>query len=350
MFRPKTAAFLLSLLFCLTAHGQTVYTVDPLVAGSGTKITILGDGFGSKKGKAYLAPTGAGKKLKLQITSWSNQVIEAKVPSKKSPAGGYELELKPKGTKKPTGTGQNVTVQAPKITKLNKDAACLGLLAIEGEGFSEKSKVRVGGKKAKVVSVAPIQAIGAPKQRIVFEVPNGKWNDFTSIQVRTGAGKTATSAGFTVKTKKAGKPHFKLTGGGLTYQSKVDAVCPAALINLGSSELRIECPLKGGDGAMTMSVPGFQACLETTYTVQGTPFLPIVAGGNLFASFLALEPGTSVAVTITHVGGGQIAGTLTGTMVKTEPDQENPPYLKKTTVSVSGSFIANVFDVEYTGS
>lgn len=148
---PRLLGLLMALLCAAPLRAEiTSLSTDSLAPG--TVLAVEGVGFGIKKAKLKLIPVGgAGKTTLLKPLSVSDGLITALF--KKGQLGEYTLEVTPKGG--PTYTAPStVHVRAPELLEVVPESAQPGdEVELRGRYFGDKKgKVKVGGRKAKVLS------------------------------------------------------------------------------------------------------------------------------------------------------------------------------------------------------
>jgi hypothetical protein len=163
-----------------SAGAAQIDMMSPAEGAIGTRITILGSGFGSGKAKVLL--TGSGK-AKARVVQASDTQIVADVKSAK--AGSYTVVVK--------GAGGEVTAPQPFLVRvpsnLTFDPPCPDpgtIVTMRGRFLgSKKGTVKVGGKKAKVTSWNADQlGDGSATLKLHKKTPRGAAN----VSIKTKAG------------------------------------------------------------------------------------------------------------------------------------------------------------------
>ncbi len=191
--------FLATLLFAAAATAQVVDTVTPSIGAFGTLVTIEGSGFGDAKPKVVLVSEADGKTRKLKVHEWSDTHIVAEI--RKQPAGPHELAVLPKGA-----AGEPAIAAAPLEVALPSDASFVPDTAGPGEEVTliaqhlgtKKGVVKVGGKKAKVLSWQIAPGNGEALGTVVFKLHKKTPAGGQSVTVKTSAGEVVLEQGLDV--------------------------------------------------------------------------------------------------------------------------------------------------------
>jgi hypothetical protein len=176
--------------------GQGVEPVDPYEGTIGTQANLLGAGFGTATGKAWLDV--AGKAVKWSVLGWSDTAIQA-LWKKKTAPGTYNVFAQPKGKGTTPVQVGSFDIKAPEISTLVPNNGAAGsAVALNGRFFATPKKPKVyfsgGGlakpKKCKVTS--------SGMTAIQFAVPKVDPGIY-DVQVVNKIGASAVAAGaFTV--------------------------------------------------------------------------------------------------------------------------------------------------------
>lgn len=340
--KSQTFFSTLVLLACLLAPGTayaggpTIDDVQPPAAVLGTVVTITGEGFGLGKPKVFLTQEGSSKKTALKVLASSDTEITAELKNAKG-AGEYTLNVEPKG-----GVAATVpfALLPPFVFDVDaddlapKDEASL-IVANLG---NKKPKVKVGGKKAKVVSVEPaISEGGALTIDIVtIVIPASLGNGAHDIELlnKLGIHVVDNAALVTMSDKKLGKPFFEalidgkaFKTGGKLFQGQ-EAGGNVQVVATGGKNPTLGFsflvpPFDAGD--VPVAFDGFPDDLATFVYSETT-----LQGGIPDIDTWAHTDGDFQLV-VTGIGGGQIAAEFTAELANGSGSRE-----------VSGSFIANI--------
>jgi hypothetical protein len=157
----------------------------------GTEITILGSGFGTRKGKVLIATTS------LKILDWSDGLIRCLL-SKALPPDTYDLTIRPqiKGSS-PITIPNGFTVKAPEILSVDPSHGAQGAgSTIRGNFFgTKKGKVTLGGKNCKVLKWTMDPTSG--ESEIQFVVPKRLTPGVNELKIINGMG--SDTVNFTVE-------------------------------------------------------------------------------------------------------------------------------------------------------
>ena len=291
------------------------------------------------KPKVFLLDEATGKKYVLKVTDFTDLQITAEI--KKAVLGALTLNVQPKGAD--PFTFESVVIEAPDITglfdelfDLEIDEATPGLpFYIAGEYFgSKKGKLRIGGKKAKVITWA--------MTGILLEMPkklaNGLWDILLDNKVGTDADEQITMFGSDVK---IGNATLNLFIDGVKLKLKFTPGVPAGghIVIVGVSATN---PSKN----MSMVVP-FDVVNDTapaTFTNDATLLLTYTETGKVsgfqippVATWIASGVGVgTVQVDVNASSGGQVAGTVDAMLDLqfSTFETEKPP-----TVHLTGDFV-----------
>jgi len=351
-------------LLTVSAAAQSIDTVEPAEGTVGTVVTISGDGFGAAKPKAFLRDAGTGKKYALKVTSNVDGQLVAEV--KKAVAGALDLVVQPKGK----GIAEIVAeegfiVRAPEIVALLDAPGGEPVTeANPGEEFTvvgsffgpKKAKVRIGGKAAKVVEWEP----GAPgpgdgggatdsaRIQMPKSLGNGLWDLVFDNKIGVDDSAEITMVG---STKKLGKLKLDISIGGEKVNFKIgkpenvpDAgtfVLVGTTATNPSKSINIIVPfdILNDEAPATLVAGALEPLLVTSYLVTGKVTLKQIQQGNFggIATYGAGLGGGALTIEITASSGGQVAGTITGTLAKMG-DTFQPP-TQPATLAITGSFL-----------
>ncbi len=312
---------------------------DGIVSSAvGGVLTIDGTAFGTAKPKVFLLDEATGKKYVLKVTDFTDLQITAEI--KKAVLGALVLNVQPKGAD--PFTFESVVVEAPDITGLF-DEQFLGIdeatpslpFYIAGEYFgSKKGKLRIGGKKAKVITWA--------MTGILLEMPkklaNGLWDILLDNKVGTDEDEEITMTGSDVK---IGNATLNLFIDGVKLKLKFTPGVPAGghIVIVGVSATN---PSKN----MSMVVP-FDVDNDTapaSFTNDVTLLLTYTETGKVslgqippVATWIASGVGVgTVQVDVNASSGGQVAGTVDA-MLELQLSTFTDP--KPQTVHLTGDWI-----------
>jgi hypothetical protein len=141
--------------------------LSPIEGTIGTEMTITGFGFGTKKGKVFIATTS------LKILDWSDGLIRCLL-SRALPPDTYDVTIRPqiKGSS-PITIPNGFTAKAPEIDSVGPTSGSIGdEITINGLFFgTKKGKVTLGGKNCKVLKWEMNSTTGLSE--IEFVVPKG---------------------------------------------------------------------------------------------------------------------------------------------------------------------------------
>jgi hypothetical protein len=165
--------------------------VTPEEGTLGTEIIIAGSGFGTKKGKVFIATTS------LKILDWSDGWIRCLL-SKALPPDTYDVTIRPqiKGAS-PITIPNGFTAKTPEIESVDPTSGSAGgNVTIHGSFFgTKKGKVTLGGKTCKVLSWTMEPTSG--ESEIEFVVPKRLTPGVNELKIINGMGSDA--ANFTVE-------------------------------------------------------------------------------------------------------------------------------------------------------
>ena len=140
-FGAPISTILEKLQVSLCSSIPSVYQISPSEGTIGTRFTISGVGFGTKKSSVYIEQDG-GKKIKTKVISWSDTSITC-IWNKAIAAGSYDMFVQPK-TKgaEPVNVG-TFAIMAPTIDAITSGSCSTGgKNVISGKFFStNKPKV-----------------------------------------------------------------------------------------------------------------------------------------------------------------------------------------------------------------
>jgi len=321
LLRVAGAILVLAFLGRASAFGiDTVNGGTGDVSGAlGTVLTIDGSGFGGTTGtaKPKVFLDFDGKLYACKVTAFSDTQITAEI--KKGQLGSHLLRVRPKGSTEDF-TYLSVVLQAPLIDELLDesglnliDEASPGLpFTITGDFFgAKKPKIKIGGKKAKVLEWTMNQ--------ILLEMPkklaNGLWTIELLTKIGVDADEQITMIGSPLKLGKVGVTITLGSGAGaqtikIPYSGGAGG---AGLLIFGGSttgdpirQLQVTIPfdIDTGTAGAVINSAGNLAML-VSYNEIEKPFLQgkaaswIIAGGQAGATAY-----------INAVSGGQVGGTV----------------------------------------
>jgi len=164
--------------------------VYPKDGTTGTKMILMGSGYGSKKGKVLLGNAA------LTVSKWTEDSIQCQLPKALSP-DTYNVTIRPqaKGST-PLTIPNGFTVKTPEIDSVEPNSGSEGdEITINGYYFgTKKGKVKLGTKTCKVLSWTMVPTTGESKIR--FLVPKGLSSGAQQLTVTNGVGANITN--FTV--------------------------------------------------------------------------------------------------------------------------------------------------------
>lgn len=235
---------------------QSLDAQQPDEGSLGTVVRLLGNDLVGKKYKATLTQDGAkAKKTKLKVLEVGTLLTEGEptdyvdVLVKSALVGEYVIVLQPKGKGLAAlTTPESFEIMPPRIVSVAPEAVSPGEtldIVVDFPGV-KKLKARVGGKKAKVLSVTPSLdespffdvSLRLPK------IPNGKWS--VSLQNRLGKDSKKASALVEGSKKKLSKPGIKAVVGGKKFKASSKRIKL-----LGSAE---GCDIVATSGKRTLTI------------------------------------------------------------------------------------------------
>jgi hypothetical protein len=164
--------------------------VSPSEGTIGTEITISGSGYGTKKGKVFIATTS------LKILDWSDGLIRCLL-SKALPPDTYDVTIRPqiKGSS-PITIPNGFTAKTPEIDSADPTHGSAGdNVTIHGSFFgTKKGKVALGGKSCKVLNWTMVATTGESEIQLV--IPKRLTPGANELKVANGVGSGTTT--FTV--------------------------------------------------------------------------------------------------------------------------------------------------------
>lgn len=173
----------------LTAIPKLIISQDKGTIG--TKFSIAGSGFGTKKGGVLLGNATS------KIVQWADDSIQCQL-TRALPAGAYDVTIKPK-TKgsSPITISDGFTVEAPGIGSINPPSGSTeDEITVDGLFFgTTKGKVTLGRKSCRVSKWTMDSATG--ESEIQFVVPKGLSSGTQELKVTNSVGSDKTN--FTVK-------------------------------------------------------------------------------------------------------------------------------------------------------
>ena len=176
--------------------GAILSSVTPAEGSTGTLLTLSGSGFGSGKPKVFLRSLTDGKRRKLVVESFADDLVTCRV--RKAVVGAHDVVLRPKGKGGKLSEGvalETFEVRLPEPMTISTVCAAPGdELTVDGLYFgSRKGSLRVGGKKAKVLSweTGVSGAEGAALDRVRLRLPKKKIDGIQTLSVRNRIGEAA---------------------------------------------------------------------------------------------------------------------------------------------------------------
>ncbi len=167
--------------------------VSPESGTIGTQITILGTGFGAKKGKVYLGAVA------LKVLVWNDELIQC-VINKRLDSSTYDITIQPK---EPKGAPEIVfenafSVEAPWIESVNPTEGGQGAeVTIVGDFFGiKKGKVTLGGVNCRVLSWTMDPSTG--ESQVHIEVPKRLSSGTYDLTVSNQVGSDTMEGAFTI--------------------------------------------------------------------------------------------------------------------------------------------------------
>jgi hypothetical protein len=165
-----------------------VSPVSPEEGTVGTEISIVGSGFGTKKGKVYLGAVA------LKVLAWNNKMIQCLIKKPLSPSP-YDVTIQPKGAAEIL-LENAFSVEAPRIDSISLIQGSQGAeVTIFGDFFGiKRGKVTLGGKNCKVSGWTMDSKTG--ESQIEFVVPKHLTPGANELKVTNAVGADTTN--FTV--------------------------------------------------------------------------------------------------------------------------------------------------------
>ena len=156
----------------------------------GTRITVLGSGYGAKKGKVLVGTVA------LKILEWTDSSVRCQLMRPLFP-GTYDVTIRPRGASPIMIEGRFI-VKAPEIESVEPNTGSAGdAIKIKGEFFgTRKPKVSLGGKNCKVLNWEMDPTTG--QSAIQFIVPKGLVPGTYELKVTT-TGVGSDTVNFTVE-------------------------------------------------------------------------------------------------------------------------------------------------------
>ena len=300
-------------LLAFTGNANAQATITDLSASEatiGTEFTITGTGFGTSKPKVALSEGGeAVKKTTLKVLSNSDTSITVSVS--KAFAGTFNVLVTPK-SQAPVESMDTIDIVGPSVDDVEAGVFAPGQQAtMMVEYASTKATVTVGGLKAKVVSIEPVDTAGDGEPQdistVTFEVPkkiaNGEW----AVAYSNGVGADIGSTGLSVSGSDADLGKVTITcsvNGGKAVKATpdVDASLAGPTIVRGekkSSRIILELPFVLGTDAAPQTYSEGPAAIRFEDTSTGDVY---ASADDEFLILVSAAEGTLVA--------GAFGGTL----------------------------------------
>jgi len=164
--------------------------VSPEEGTIGTEISIVGGGFGAKKGKVYLGAVA------LKVLLWNDEMIQCLIKKPLSPSS-YDVTIQPKGAAEIL-LENAFSVEAPGIDSISPIQGSPGAeVTIFGDFFGiKKGKVTLGGENCKVLSWTMNASTG--ESEILIEVPKGLTPGTYDLSVTNQVGSDTMGGAFTI--------------------------------------------------------------------------------------------------------------------------------------------------------
>ena len=263
---PLFTVLLATLLAASSAAAPfEVTSCHPAAGSGGTEITLLGQYFGDKKGKAYLYDPYSGK-TKLEVLSWSDGSIKLRVPTnKKVKPNTFSIALVMAGLKLLAPTGYTFRIEEPKILEKIDHFECAGFVWLDGSFLGAEPKFKIGGKKAKVIHRSSLPS--APDEDLAWflvKVPKTKKLGYSEMVVKTIAGKTAPLAVLNTVKKDVpkGKPYVRVESGASKLTAKGDVVHASYIVPHSTLTIKVKgySPQYPYGSSFVMYVQDFDLC------------------------------------------------------------------------------------------
>lgn len=182
----------------------------PIEGAPGDLIQIHGSGLGRGGGGRVVQMVrveGRGS-VRLSIESWSDDLIEARIPNTRLRRGEYDVFVH-LGKMETIYCEQGFWIKGPQIVDFDTEYMGFGILGIQARYIGWNPKVKIGKKSAKVLRVESISPSGR-RRRIVVRIPRGLKPDLYWVQVKTKSSKAraATAVG---SAQRLGRPKFEYT-------------------------------------------------------------------------------------------------------------------------------------------
>ncbi len=226
--------------------------VNPHQGTVGTKMTLLGSGFGAKKGKALIGSAA------LKILEWTDGSIQcqlANVTKGVSP-GAYDVTIRPQAKGAPPLVIMNgFTLKGPEIDSVEPASGLAGdEITVHGLFFGiKKGKVTLGGKTCKVFSWTMDWTTG--ESQIRFAIPKGLASEINELKVSNAVGSDSVSFGGAY----SGTYCFILERANSVMATEVELSQSNGTVTATLSDLAnvaVTGPLEGNTLTLTGEIPG----------------------------------------------------------------------------------------------
>lgn len=333
LLRNLSLVTALAAVFAAPAGAQMVDAQTATEGTTGTVFTITGSGFGTKKPKVELIDTETDKKAKgtnLKVTEFSDTSLTVEV--KKAKAGEYGLRVRPKGKGiEPADSMQGFEIRAPMLLAA-KDLGGTPNEEIELLAQyvgNKKPKIKVGGKKTKVVSVTASESEGGPPVEVItIKIPKSLANGTWPVEIFTKVGQDLEESLVTVtgSNKPIGKVAFNafINGNKLNAKGKGLAIQSTGVgVVISANQFKA-----GNTKQLVLNFPFVPEVTELPITFTGLPndlALMMFSDGKVVQGVPDItiwNPGT-MSITLNAFSGGQLAGSFSGLLTSAgEPNVE----------------------------
>jgi len=343
LLRNLSLVTALAAVFAAPAGAQIIDAQTATEGTTGTIFSITGSGFGTKKPKVELIDVELDKKAKgsnCKVLEYSDTSLSVEI--KKAKAGEFGLRVRPKGKGiDPADSKDGFVIRAPELLEVkdlggtpNEEIELLAQFV-----GNKKPKVKVGGKKTKVVSVAPAEEEGGPGTEVItIKIPKSLANGTWPVELFTKVGQDFEEGLVTVtgSNKPIGKKSFNATidGKKLTAKGKGLAIQSTGLgVAISANQFG-----KGSTKQLVLNFPFVPDVTELPISFTGLPndlaLMMYTEGKGTNPQNLQItiwQPG-SFSITLSAYSGGQLAGSFSGTLVSAgKPNTE-----------VAGDFVLNL--------
>lgn len=333
LLRNLSLVTALAAVFAAPAGAQMVDAQTATEGTTGTIFTITGSGFGTKKPKVELIDTELDKKAKgtnLKVTEFSDTSLTVEV--KKAKAGEYGLRVRPKGKGiEPADSMQGFEIRAPMLLEVmdlggtpNEEIELLAQFV-----GNKKPKIKVGGKKTKVVSVVPADDEGGPAVEVItIKIPKSLANGTWPVEIFTKVGQDLEESLVTVtgSNKPIGKVAFNafINGSKLNAKGKGLAIESTGVgVAISANQFK-----KGNTKQLVLNFPFVPDVTELPITFTGFPndvSMILFSDGKIVNGVpdITFWNHQTMSISLNAYSGGQLAGTFSGTLTSAgEPNVE----------------------------